>query len=391
MFIFDSSKGTKLKLLEYEAKEIFRKFGILTPEGCLATEMIDVQRFAKNLGKPVVVKAQLPVGGRGKAGGIKFADTPSEALDAANELLGLKVKDLRITKLLVEEKICITREVFLGITIDRYSKQYVLLASKDGGVDIENVASDTPEKIVKLLIDPIIGLRDYHIYFVGKKLGYSGKKLSQFGDVMRKLYELVLKMDAELTEINPLVEVEDGFIAVDAKLNIDNNALFRHKEIDDKLSSSYHGEFTEKEIEAKTKGLTYVELDGDIGIVGNGAGLTMASLDTVMLYGGKAANFLDLGGGATAERISMAVDFVLRDEKTKVLFVNVLGGMTRGDYIALGIVESLKRLGVEKPIVVRLTGTNEEEGRLILEEAGIEMMGSMEEAARKAVQLAGGI
>jgi succinyl-CoA synthetase beta subunit len=377
--------------LEYQAKKVFRKFGILTPKGCLATDTIDVQRFAENQGKPIVVKAQLPIGGRGKAGIIKFADTPSEALNAAKELLSKKVEGLKITKLLVEEKICINNEVFLGITIDRHNKQYVVLASREGGVDIENVAANTPEKIVKLLIDPIIGLRNYHTYFVGKKLGYSGEKLKQFSEVVVKLYKLFLLMDAELTEINPLVEAETGFIAVDAKLNIDNNALFRHKELEDSFSASYQSEFTEKEIEARTQGLTYVELDGNIGIVGNGAGLTMASLDTVMIYGGKAANFLDLGGGATAERISMAVDFILRDDKTKVLFVNVLGGITRCDYTALGIVESRKRLGAEKPIIVRLTGTNEEEGRLILEEAGIKTLESMEEAVRRAVQLAGDV
>jgi succinyl-CoA synthetase beta subunit len=378
-----------LKLLEYEAKEIFRTYGIPTPIGYMVTNVKDATIFTKEIGKPVVVKAQLPVGGRGKAGGIKFADSPQQASEVSKELFNMKVNSLEVTKLLIEEKIHIINEVYLGITVDRQNKQHVVLASTQGGVDIEVVANKTPEKINRHSVDPIMGLRSYHANLMAKKLGFSGRKMRQFGNILINLYKLAMEMDAELTEINPLAEINDGFIAVDARLNIDNNALFRHEDFKEKLIERSLGDFTEKEIEARKNDLIYVELEGNIGIIGNGAGLTMATLDTVILHGGKAANFLDLGGGATAERIEKAVVFVLNDARTKVLFVNILGGITRCDHTATGIVEARDKLGINKPIVVRLMGTNEEEGRIILQKAGIDTFNSMEEAASLAVLLAG--
>ncbi|MCK4583272.1 ADP-forming succinate--CoA ligase subunit beta, partial [Candidatus Bathyarchaeota archaeon] len=330
----------------------------------------------------------LPVGGRGKAGGVKFAETPGEAAAAAEALLRMRIKGLTVEKLYVEEKLRIVNEIYLGITVDRRNKAYVVLASREGGMDIEEVAARTPDRIVRHLVDPVHGLRGYHANLVAKRLGYGGRKMLQFAAFVGSLYELAVEMDAELTEINPLAEVEDGFTAADARLNVDNNALFRHRELEERLLNSYQGEFTEREMEARSQDLTYVELDGNIGIIGNGAGLTMATLDTVMLHGGRAANFLDLGGGAAPERIGEAAKFVLGDERTKALLVNVLGGITRCDHIAEGVVAARREVAVEKPIVVRMMGTNEEEGRKILKEAGIETLGSMEEAAELAVKLA---
>lgn len=377
-----------MKLLEYEAKEYFRRHGIPTPQGRMVTTPREARDYTTGLGKPVVIKAQLPVGGRGKAGGVRFADTPEEAAEVADALLGMRIKGLTVEKLYVEEKLSIVNEIYLGVTVDRRNKAYVVLASSEGGMDIEEVAAKTPERIVRHLVDPVHGLRSYHGNLVAKRLGYGGRKMLQFAAVVESLYELALEMDAELTEINPLAEVEDGFTAADARLNVDNNALFRHRELEERLLESYQSELTEREMKARSKGLTYVELDGNIGIIGNGAGLTMATLDTVMLYGGRAANFLDLGGGAAPERIDEAAKFVLGDERTKTLLVNVLGGITRCDHIAEGVVAARREVAVEKPIVVRMMGTNEEEGRKILKEAGIETLGSMEEAAELAVKLA---
>lgn len=347
--------------------------------------------YTRKLGKPVVIKVQLTVGGRGKAGGVKFADTPDEAVEAASKLLGMTIKELKVEKLYVEEKVRIINEIYLGVTVDRNKKQYVILASSEGGMDIEEVAAKTPEKIIRFHVEPVQGLRSFHANYIATSLGYRGNKMRQFASFVQKLYELAVGMDAELTEINPLVEVESGFLAADARLNVDNNALFRHKELEERLIDSYQGELTMREMEARAADLTYVELNGDIGIIGNGAGLTMATLDTVMLHGGKAGNFLDLGGGATPERIGKAVKFVLSDNRTKALFVNVLGGITRCDHTAEGIVAAREELGLKKPIVVRMMGTKEEEGKAILKENGIDTLDSMEEAAEQVVRLAGGI
>jgi succinyl-CoA synthetase beta subunit len=379
-----------MKLLEYEAKEYFKKYGIPTPEGRMVESPKEAREYVASLGKPVVIKVQLPVGGRGKAGGVKFANNPDEAFSLAEQLLGMTIKELKVKKLYVEEKIGIVNEIYLGVTIDRNRKQHVMLASSEGGMDIEAVAASTPDRIVRFYIDPQVGLRSYHANYIASKLGYEGDMMNKFASFVTRLYGLAVGMDAELTEINPLVETKDGFLAADARLNVDNNALFRHHELEERLLDSYQGELTEREMEARSQDLTYVELEGNIGIIGNGAGLTMATLDSVMLHGGKAANFLDLGGGATPERIGKAVKFVLSDERTKAVFVNVLGGITRCDYTAEGIVAAREDLGINKPIVVRMMGTNEEEGKAILKKNGIDTLDSMEEAADKAVKLAGG-
>ena len=378
-----------MKLLEYQAKEIFRRYDISTPRSEVAESPKGAREIAERLG-PVAIKAQLPVGGRGKAGGIKFAESPEEAEKIAGGLLGSRIKDIEIQKVLVEEKLDIKDELYLGVTVDRKNRCYVVLASSEGGVDIEEVAEETPEKIVKKMIDPLLGIRDYHCRSVAKRLGYSGREMNDLAGFIRKLYRVAFEMDAELTEINPLALTEDGFIAADARLNIDNNALFRHPNIAEIQREGELSEFSAREQEARTLGLIYVELDGDIGVIGNGAGLTMATLDSVTLLGGKPANFLDLGGGASPERIETAVTFVIKDPRVKTVFVNILGGITKCDDTARGIIETRRRLGSEKPIVVRMMGTNEEEGKRMLKEAGIETLDTMEEAAERAVALAGG-
>ena len=379
-----------MKLLEYEAKEVFRRYGIPLGASAVALTPEEAREAAATIAKPIVVKAQVGVGGRGKAGGIKPADTPAQAYDVAKQILGMKIKDLIVRKVLVEERLSIQHEVYLGVIVDRASRCYTILASSEGGMNIEEVAAKTPEKIVRHNVDPLRGLRSYNTNNVAKRLGYNGKKMQQLGDILLKLFRVAYEMDAELTEINPLVETTEGFIAADARLNVDNNALYRHKELEAKYLESFEGELTPREMEARAMDLTYVELNGDIGIIGNGAGLTMATLDTVMLYGGHAGNFLDLGGGANPDRIGKAVEFVLKDNRVKALFVNVLGGITRCDDTAKGIIEARKKLGDNKPIVVRMMGTNEEDGKRLLHGAGIETNDTMEEAAQKAVNLAKG-
>ena len=379
-----------MKLLECQAKEVFREFGIPTPDGGVAASPEEARTVAERIGIPVAVKAQLPVGGRGKAGGILFADTPDEAAQAAERLLGRRLRDVEVSKVLVEEKLSILDELYLGVVVDRRNRSYVVLASSEGGVDIEEVSASAPEKVVRHVVDPLQGLRPYHAYWVVKQMGYSGREMMGLAGILLKLYRVAVEMDVELTEINPLVETEDGFVAADARLNVDDNALYRHRDLEERFLESSLIELSEREREAMRLGLTYVELDGNIGIIGNGAGLTMATLDTVMLHGGRPGDFLDLGGGAQPDRIEAAVSFVISYPGIDALFVNILGGITRCDDIARGITAAKRRTGFEKPIVARLMGTNEGEGRRILEEAGIETLETMEEAAERVVRLAGG-
>lgn len=378
-----------MKLLEHEAKEYFKKYGIPTPQARVIKKPEEAEDFTDSIGKSVVVKAQLPVGGRGKAGGILFADTPGDAAEKARQLVGTEIRGIEVKKIMIEEKLDILNEIYVGVTVDRSNNCYVVLASSKGGIDIEEVAEATPEKIVRHKVDPIHGFKSFHANEIARKLGYSDGEMVDLSQILQKLYNLAIDMDAELTEINPLTETVDGFIAADARLNVDNNSLFRHKELKEKLTESYHGELTKRELEARNKGLTYVELEGNIGIIGNGAGLTMATLDTVQLYGGAPGNFLDLGGGADPESIEKAVNFVYSDRRIDALFVNVLGGITRCDHIAEGILNA-RGESEDKPIVVRMMGTKEEEGKKILSEAGIETMDSMEEAAQRVVALTGG-
>lgn len=379
-----------MKLLEYLAKQAFRKFEIPTPRGGVAETLEEAREAAKAVGGPVAVKAQLPAGGRGKAGGILFANTPEEAAEVAGKLLGSRLKDFEITKVLVEEKLGIKKELYVGVVVDRRSRSYAILASSEGGVDIEEVSRRAPEKIVRHTVDPLGGLRPYHARLVARRLGYAGREMSALAEIILRLYRVAVEMDAELTEINPLAVTEAGFVAADARLNVDNNSLFRHPELAEMSREVDASELSGREREAHGLGLTYIELDGDIGVVGNGAGLTMATIDTVTLNGGRPANFLDLGGGASAERIGAGISFILSDPRVKGLFVNMIGGITRCDEMARGIVDARERTGSNKTIVVRMTGTNEAEGRRILGDAGIEALDTMEGAAERVVALVGG-
>ncbi|RLI22857.1 ADP-forming succinate--CoA ligase subunit beta [Candidatus Bathyarchaeota archaeon] len=375
-----------MKLFEYEAKNILSRYGIPIPRGGLATTPAQAEEVASKLKAPYVVKAQILVAGRGKAGGIIFAENPQEVREKAEKLLNSEIKGIKVRSVWIEEKIAIKKELYFGVTVDRFQKTYVAIASSAGGMDIEEIAEKMPEKLVKFPIDPLEGFRSYHANYMAKKLGYKEKQMLQLASIFTKLYKAAMDYDAELMEMNPLVETIDGqFIAADARLIIDDNALFRHTDYTARLAEE--GELSPEEIRAREKGLAYVKLEGDIGIIGNGAGLVMATLDAVQLHGGKPANFLDVGGGAPADRIAEALNIVLSNPNVKVVFINILGGITRCDEVAKGILEARKRLGFTKPMVIRLVGTNEEEGRRILTEAGIHVLDSMEEAAKKAVEI----
>ena len=376
-----------MKLFEHEAKKILSRYGVPVPQGGLATTPEQAREIASRIKPPYVVKAQILVAGRGKAGGIKFAETPAEVEKEARELLNSEIKGLKVRSVWVEEKLQIKRELYFGITVDRYQKTYVAIASSAGGVSIEEVAAETPEKLLKFPIDPLKGFRSYHATHMAKKLGDEGRQMLVLSSTFQKLYRAAADYDAELMEMNPLVETADGgFVAADARLIIDDSSLYRHPEYQERLAEE--GEFAPEEIEAKKQGLAYVKLDGNIGIIGNGAGLVMATLDAVQYYGGRPANFLDVGGGAPADRIAAALNIVLSNPKVDVLFINILGGITRCDEVAKGVLEAKQRVGFKKPVVIRLVGTNEEEGRKILTEAGIHVLDSMEEAAKKAVEMA---
>jgi len=376
-----------LKLHEYEAKEIFSKYGMPTPKGELATSPKQARDIATKLGVPVAIKAQVLVSGRGKAGGILFASSPMETEVITRRLLTTKVKATRVQSVLVEEKLNIKKELYFGITTDRSSQSYVVIASSEGGMDIEEVAAAMPEKIMRVLINPFYGFRSYHARQIARKLGYSANQLGDLTRIFIQLYRVAMDYDTELIEINPLVETIDGkFVVADARLLVDDNALYRHPEYKERLVQE-ETELSSRELEAQKSGLAYVSLDGNIGIIGNGAGLVMATLDVVQLHGGNPANFLDVGGGASADKMTSALDLVLSDPKVKVVFINILGGITRCDEVAKGILEAKKRVGFVKPMVIRLVGTNEEEGRRILTEAGIHVLDSMEEAAMRAVEM----
>lgn len=378
-----------MKLFEYEAKEILSKYEIQVPQGRLATSPSQVLEIATKLNPPFAVKAQVLVSGRGKAGGILFANSPSEAEIAAKKLLGTEIKASKVHSLLVEEKLSIKRELYFGVTVDRSKRCYVTVASSAGGMEIEEVAATMPEKIVRFPIDPLEGFRSYHAIQIAKKLGYCNGPMLKLTTIFGKLYQVAIDYDAQLIEMNPLVETMDGnFVAADARLIVDDSALYRHPEFKKRLVKEEKTESSTMEMKAQEKGLAYVKLKGNIGVIGNGAGLVMATLDAIQLHGGKPANFLDVGGGASMDKVAAALDIVLSDPEVNSVFINILGGITRCDEVAKGILAEKERRGFDKPIVIRLVGTNEEEGRRVLTEAGISVMNSMEDAAKKAVELA---
>ena len=379
-----------MKLFEYEAKTMLAKYGIPTPQGGLATSTIQASEVAAKLKPPFAVKAQVLVAGRGKAGGILFANNVEEVAKAASKLLNMQIKGIQVRSIWVEEKIQIKRELYFGITTDRSEQSYVAVASGVGGMEIEEIAKKTPDKVIKVPVNPELGLRPFQTREIARKIGYAGNQISELARILEKLYKVGMDNDAELIEMNPLVETNDGkFMAADARIIIDDNALFRHQELKKRLLEG-ESELTPQELEAMKNDLAYVKLDGDVGVIGNGAGLVMATLDTIQYYGGKPANFLDVGGGAPSEKIALSLKIVLSDPKVKALFINILGGITRCDEVAKGILEAKEKVGVTKPMVIRLVGTNEEEGKKILTEAGIHVLESMDEAAQRVVEITNG-
>jgi succinyl-CoA synthetase beta subunit len=379
------SSGKLMKLFEYESKSLAQNLGINTPRGGLASTPDEARDIHKRIGGEVVIKAQVLVAGRGKAGGIKFGSKPEETRDRASEILSMTIKGEKVKKVLVEQKLNIKKELFGSIVLDRANKCQTVLASDQGGIDIEDVAKQSPEKILHHRIDPVFGMRGYDARQVGLKLGYTGQRLNSLTDLLSNLYRLSVIYDAELVESNPLVETNEGkFVTADLRLIVDDNSLFRHPEFQER-AKEVSSEVTPLEAKARENGLAFVELDGDIGIMGNGAGLVMATLDMVNHYGGKPANFCDVGGGANAEHVATALQIIQGDPKVTRIFVNILAGITRCDEVAKGIVDVKKVVGLKKPLVVRMQGTNFEEGKRILNSISITTLEKMDEAAQLVV------
>jgi succinyl-CoA synthetase beta subunit len=359
-----------MKLYEFEGKAIFRKYGIPVPEGAVISHLKELRQVLKILHSPsFALKSQILTKGRGKAGGIKFADR-TRLREVASSLLGSQVGGIRVERLLIEERLDIEAEYYLALTVDRTARDVCLLASLEGGIEIEQLAQTHPEKIVRIPISASHRIRTTLSSFpLGEK----------WLALVKKLWQIMTDCDAELVEINPLARVRNRLIAADSRIVIDDNALFRHPEFENER------ELSSKEAEARAHGLTYVELDGDIGVIGNGAGLVMSTLDTLAEFGGRAANFLDLGGGASAERVKKALEIVLAARPRRLL-INVFGGITRCDEVARGIVKYKEGRKIEIPLVVRLTGTRDREARVILKRAGIRCARTMEEAVREVVR-----
>lgn len=379
-----------MKLFEYEAKEIARQYDLPVPRGFVASTPAEAKDAYIRLGRPSMIKAQVLVAGRGKAGAIKPASSPEEAERVAQTILSMTVKGEKVAKVLVEEQLTSKYERYVSIVVDRGSKCYTILCSTEGGVDIEEVATSHPEKIIRYRIDPLLGLQEFEARRVAKQLGYAGNQMAQVANIVGKLYQIMLQYDGELIESNPLIETKAGdLIAADLRILVDDNSLFRQKKFLER-SKVLEPDMTDLEIKARQKGLAFVELEGSVGIIGNGAGLVMATLDMIMDYKGKPANFCDVGGGASEERIAAALEIVLANPKVKVLLINIMGGITRCDDVARAILDIQKKMGITTPMVIRLVGTNEKEGQKILAAANIPSLNSMEEAAEKAVSLTSG-
>ncbi len=364
-----------MKLFEYQAKDLFKKNGIPVPSSKLAQSAEEAEKIAAELDIPLALKSQVLVGGRGKAGGIKFADNPSQAREQTEQLLKLEIKGEPVNKIILEEKLAIESEFYISVVMDRSAKMPLIMASIQGGMDIEQVARETPEKLIKYHVNPLEEFLPYQAREIAIKMGVPNPLISKMGSFIWKLCTVFQKYDATIAEINPLVLTPEGLIAADAKFEIDDDALYRQRELAN-LDTEEKDEFA------------YVKLDGDIAVIGNGAGLTLSGMDMLKLYGGKPATFLDIGGGASKENIARALNLVISNPNVKVVFLNVLGGITRADDVANGVVKVLEESEREVPLVIRLTGTNEEEGQRILTEAGVSFETSMESAAQKAVEIA---
>ena len=373
-----------MKLLEYQAKEVLDSLGIAIPPGLVARTADEAAAAASRLG-PVAVKAQVPVGGRGKAGGIKLAGTPEEARKAAELIIGMDIKGFKVPLVYCEAALEIEREIYLGFTVDRDARANILMLSAKGGMEIEQVAEESPDSIARLYPNPWRGPLDFELAQLAYDAGL-GELVRPMTALIKKLYRAIPDYDALTAEINPLVVTKAGdIVAGDAKLETDDNAAWRHKDLEQRYGAVIQGD--PYEVEAKKRGLTYVSLEGDIGIIGNGAGLCMSTLDLVQRAGGQAANFCDIGGGAKAEVVENALAVILMNRRVKGVLINVFGGITRGDEVAKGIITARDNLQMELPLVVRLSGTREEEGREILRRNGIEPGVSAWEAAQKIVEL----
>jgi len=374
-----------MKIHEYQARQIFRDYGIPVPADVLCYTVREVENAAKELNCMVVVKAQVLAGGRGKAGGVKLARNVEEAVNAGKQILGMNIKGLTVEKVLVTEAANIEKEFYVGFVNDRNTKSVTLMASAEGGVEIEEVAKNNPEKIIKYPVNPFTGLLDFQARNIALKLFGDIKQAQKAASILTKLYKLYIETDATLAEINPLILTPEGdVLAIDGKMNFDDNALFRQPKV---LAMREPDEEEIQEIAAHEKGLSYIKLDGNIGCMVNGAGLAMATMDMIKLYGGSPANFLDIGGSSNPQKVIDAMNILLGDKNVKAVMINIFGGITRCDDVARGLIKALEIIMTDVPIVVRLSGTNAEEGLAILKETGLPTVSSMSEAAKKAIEL----
>jgi succinyl-CoA synthetase beta subunit len=377
-----------LKLHEYQAKRIFKQAGIPVPAGEVAATPEEVRAIAAKIGKKVVIKAQVHVGGRGKAGGVKFASSPQEAYDVASQILSMSIKGLPVKKVLVGECLDVAEEYYIGIIVDRKSQRPVVMVSAAGGVDIEEVARVSPEKIHKYAVDPARGLMAYEARQMAFGIVREPKAALRTAAVIQRLYGVFVAVDSSLAEINPFVRTAAGeMIALDAKINVDDNALERRPEIAALRDPDSENPY---EVKAREKGLSYVKLDGAIGCIVNGAGLAMATMDMIKHYGGEPANFLDIGGSSSPDKVTAAMEIVLSDKNVRAILFNIFGGITRCDDVARGIVDAIGRMDIRVPVVVRLTGTNEEAARQILKEVKLTSVGTMDDGVKEAIRLSGG-
>ena len=384
-----------MKIHEYQAKQTLTKFGVPTPRGEVAHSPEEARAVAERLGGTVVVKAQIHAGGRGKAGGVKLAHNPDEAQRIASEMLGKKLVTIQtgpegrvVKRVLIEEGLEVARELYLGLVIDRTSASPVLMASTEGGVEIEVVAAEHPERILKEFIDPVLGLQPFQARKVAFGLGLEAKLVNDAVRFFSCLYHAMIATDASLVEINPFVLTRDGrLLALDAKMNFDDNALYRHKDIRELRDLD---EEDPLEVKASNYSLNYIRLDGNVGCMVNGAGLAMATMDIIQYAGGRPANFLDVGGGANEEQVRHGFEIILSDANVRAVLINIFGGIMRCDIVAKGVVAAVKSLGIEVPVVVRLEGTNVELGQKILRDSGLNftVASGMKDAAEKVVAIA---
>lgn len=374
-----------MKLLEYQGRKLFIDYGIPAPEGEVAESIEQIKTISEKLGFPVVIKAQVLVGGRGKAGGVKVAKNLDELQNHATSILGMDIKGERVKKVLITKAVDIAKELYLSITLDRSTKKYMFIASEAGGVDIEEIAAKTPERISKSPIDPLIGYKGFIPFKLFSKMELSKDQLKILGKICQKMFQIFLEKDCSLVEINPLAILkDDSIMALDSKVIIEDNGLYRQKDL-----KEYQEENTESENDsiAREYGLSYVGLDGNVGCMVNGAGLAMATMDVIKLYGGEPANFLDVGGSSNPVKVIQALKIITSNKNVKSILINIFGGITRCDDIANGILQALSQMNITLPIIVRLTGTNEKEAMELLANTNILSYSTMDEAVKKAVEL----